>query len=87
MITQSVADGTWAIPPAIAVMLREHLRERRNGAPTCCNEYSRNRRERQIVDLIVKGLTNKEIAEQLNIATDNVKNHKYERSYECLLEE
>jgi DNA-binding NarL/FixJ family response regulator len=32
-------------------------------------------REREIVDLIAEGLSNKEIATKLNLATDTVKSH------------
>ena len=34
-----------------------------------------SKREREVIDLIVEGLSNKEIGQRLNIATNTVKSH------------
>ena len=65
------------IPPAIAVSVCRLLYEEKtsgNGAASLTGARF-TIREQQILNLMLKGLTNKEVAHELNIATDTVKSH------------
>jgi DNA-binding NarL/FixJ family response regulator len=74
---RSVAAGNWAIPSSITFRLFNQLAvgmEVETMDPAMVLNRITNR-ERQIIPLITEGLSNKEIAQKLNIATDTVKTH------------
>jgi two-component system NarL family response regulator len=74
---RSVAQGVKVLPPSLTGSLFSHVIEfalkKRNGKMT--NAVRMTKREREIIVLIADGLSNKEIAQQLNIATHTVKSH------------
>ncbi len=74
---RSVAQGIKVLPPLLTGSLFSHVIElalkKRKGKLT--NAVRMTRREREIIVLIADGLSNKEIALQLNIATHTVKSH------------
>jgi len=74
---RAVAAGRTVLPPAEAESLLARIaREVRNRAPAEVVEAVRiTPREREVIDLIGEGLSNKEIAMRLNIATHTVKSH------------
>ena len=74
---RSVSQGGKVLPPSLTGSLFSHvidlaLRKRRGKA---INAVRMTKREREIIVLIADGLSNKEIAQQLNIATHTVKSH------------
>jgi DNA-binding NarL/FixJ family response regulator len=74
---RSVAQGAKVLPPLLTGSLFSHVIElalkKRKGKLT--NAVRMTRREREIIVLIADGLSNKEIAQRLNIATHTVKSH------------
>jgi DNA-binding NarL/FixJ family response regulator len=74
---RSVAAGNWAIPSSISFKLFNQLAVGSDpGTITPAMVMKRiTNREHQIIPLIAKGLSNKEIAQRLNIATYTVKTH------------
>jgi DNA-binding NarL/FixJ family response regulator len=74
---RSVAQGVKVLPPSLTGSLFSHVIEfalkKRNGKLP--NAVRMTKREREIIVLIADGLSNKEIAQQLNIATHTVKSH------------
>jgi two-component system NarL family response regulator len=74
---RSVAQGIKVLPPLLTGSLFSHVIElalkKRKGKLT--NAVRMTKREREIIVLIADGLSNKEIARQLNIATHTVKSH------------
>jgi DNA-binding NarL/FixJ family response regulator len=72
---RAVANGLAVLPPRLAGVLFSHLA--RQGAPLReADAGSRlTHREREIIELIADGATNKEIASRLNIAVHTVKSH------------
>jgi DNA-binding NarL/FixJ family response regulator len=73
---RSVAQGIKVLPPSLAGSLFSHVIEhavKKKGKIT--NLVRMTKREREIIVLIADGLSNKEIAQQLNIATHTVKSH------------
>ena len=74
---RSVAQGIKVLPPLLAGSLFSHVIElalkKRKGRLT--NAVRMTKREREIIVPIADGLSNKEIAQQLNIATHTVKSH------------
>ena len=74
---RSVASGAKVLPPPLAGSLFsqivEHAALRRKG--NLFKSVRMTRREREVVDQIAEGLSNKEIAQKLDIAVDTVKSH------------
>ena len=74
---RSVAQGIKVLPPLLTGSLFSHvielaLKKRKGKLP---NAVRMTKREREIIALIADGMSNKEIARQLNIATHTVKSH------------
>jgi DNA-binding NarL/FixJ family response regulator len=74
---RSVAAGVKVLPPSLTGSLFSHVIEfalkKTNGKIT--NAVRMTKRERETIALIADGMSNKEIAQQLNIATHTVKSH------------
>lgn len=74
---RSVAAGVSVLPPQMAGSLFSQIARdavARSG-PASMDAVRMTPREREVVDLIAEGLSNKAIAEQLHIATHTVKSH------------
>ena len=74
---RQVASGGDVVPPALTGTLLSHIAKQASalrGTPMMA-PVKMTRREQQITDLIAEGLSNKEIAQRLNIATNTVKSH------------
>jgi DNA-binding NarL/FixJ family response regulator len=74
---RSVAAGADVIPPVLTGRLLSHIADRAidGAAPQARSDVRMTNREREIVGLIAEGLSNKEIAERLDVATYTVKSH------------
>jgi DNA-binding NarL/FixJ family response regulator len=74
---RSVAAGTKVLPPRMTESLFSQIAREVDGQePAQVLEAVRmTPREREVIDLIGEGLSNKEIAQRLNIATHTVKSH------------
>ena len=74
---RSVARGANVLPPPLTGSLFsqivEHATRKRKGNPFAAVKMTG--REREVIGLIAEGLSNKEIARRLNLATDTVKSH------------
>jgi DNA-binding NarL/FixJ family response regulator len=74
---RSVAKGVNVLPPSLTGSLfsqiAEHATRRAQGNPFASVRMTR--REREVMALIAEGLSNKEIASRLHLATDTVKSH------------
>jgi len=74
---RSVAQGVNVLPPSLTDSLFSHVVElalkKRKGKKL--NAVRMTKREREIIVLIADGLSNKGIAQRLNIATHTVKSH------------
>jgi len=74
---RQVANGGDVVPPALTGTLLSHIAKQASvlrNTPMMAS-VRMTKREQQITDLIAEGLSNKEIAQQLNIATYTVKSH------------
>ena len=74
---RSVANGEAVCPPSLCLSLFE-LVASQNAAPASFaikHNLGLTRREQQLVHMISRGLTNKEIALQLNLSEQTIKNH------------
>jgi DNA-binding NarL/FixJ family response regulator len=74
---RSVANGEAVCPPALCLALFEHVASQ-NAEPVhfiVKHNLGLTRREQQLVHMISRGLTNKEIASELNLSEQTVKNH------------
>ncbi len=74
---RSVAQGEKILPPSLTGSLFSHVIENalKKGKGKLVNAVRMTKREREIIALISDGLSNKEIAQGLNIATHTVKSH------------
>ena len=74
---RSVADGVQVLPPRMTSSLFAQIaRAAVQRSPAEAREAVRmTPREREVISLIAAGMSNKEIAARLNLATDTVKSH------------
>ena len=74
---RSVEQGLAVCPPAMARLLFDFVASQRAGLPNnrVRARLGLTRREQQLVPLIGRGLTNKEIASHLRLSEQTVKNH------------
>jgi DNA-binding NarL/FixJ family response regulator len=73
---KSVAEGAKVLPPQLTQSLFSQIVENavRNGKVDS-NDVRMSKREREVMDLIGEGLSNKEIAQRLHLATYTVKSY------------
>jgi len=74
---RSVALGADVVPPALTGTLLSHIAQQASGrrGSDLTEAVRMTKREREIMNLIAEGLSNKEIAQRLSIATYTVKSH------------
>ena len=74
---RSVARGIRVLPPPLAESLFAHVVEQalRRGRGKLPDAVRMTKREREVILLIAEGMSNKEIAQQLNLSTYTVKSH------------
>ena len=74
---RSVADGARVLPPRMTGSLFSQIADEavKRGRETALDAVRMTPREREVIGLIAAGMSNKEIAKRLNIATDTVKSH------------
>jgi DNA-binding NarL/FixJ family response regulator len=74
---RSVSKGIKVLPPLLTNSLFSHVVDHaiKKGKKTLTAAIQMTKREREIIALIADGMSNKEIAQQLNIATHTVKSH------------
>lgn len=72
---RSVHQGEAVCPPRLCRVLFQRVASNGNGHSRPKTRTSLTRREQQLVPLIGRGLTNKEIAAHLNLSEQTVKNH------------
>jgi len=74
---RSVARGMRVLPPPLTESLFTHVIEQalRKGKGRLLEAVRMTKREREIIVLIAEGMSNKDIAQQLNLSTYTVKSH------------
>jgi DNA-binding NarL/FixJ family response regulator len=74
---RSVASGAHVLPPEMTASLFSQIARDAvaKGEPKALEAVRMTAREREVINLIAEGLSNKEIAARLNIATHTVKSH------------
>ncbi|MEA2761982.1 MAG: hypothetical protein QOD47_1266 [Gemmatimonadaceae bacterium] len=74
---RSVADGARVLPATMTGTLFSQIARTAvsRGREAALESVKMTQREREVIALIAVGLSNKEIAKRLNIATDTVKSH------------
>lgn len=72
-----VAEGAHVLPPPMTGALFSQIARDAvaKGRPALLNSVRMTQREREVIDLIAEGMSNKEIASTLHIATHTVKSH------------
>ncbi|SRR6266849_304109 len=74
---RSVANNEAVCPPELCQVLFDYVAEQRLGVPSflITRRLGLTRREQQLVEMIGRGFTNKEIALDLGLSEQTVKNH------------
>ena len=74
---RSVAAGEKVLPPRLTESLFSQIARSAESVPAArvLEDVRMTRREREVIELIGEGLSNKEIAQRLNIAAHTVKSH------------
>ncbi len=74
---RSVAQGANVLPPPLTLSLFSQIADlaARQGKGHALTAVRLTKREREVVDLIVGGMSNKEIAHQLHLATHTIRSH------------
>lgn len=74
---RSVADGAQVLPPRMTGTLFSQIAQVavKRGPAAALDAVRMTQREREVIALIAVGMSNKEIATRLSIATDTVKSH------------
>ena len=74
---RAVAGGANVVPPALTGTLLSHIADQAiiRQTPALADAGRMTKREREVINLIAEGLSNKEIAKQLHLATYTVKSH------------
>jgi DNA-binding NarL/FixJ family response regulator len=74
---RSVASGAHVLPPQLTSTLFSRIAQQalEHGRAEAMEAVRMTNREREVIDLIAEGLSNKEIAARLNIAAHTVKSH------------
>lgn len=75
---RSVAEGKKVLPPSLTDSLFSHIVEyavQSGKADRLMKAVKLTKREHEVVDLIARGMSNKEIANELHIAVHTVKSH------------
>ena len=74
---RSVAEGANVVPASLTGTLLSHIVDQAviRRLPGVAEAVRMTKREREIINLIAEGLSNKEIAQRLNLATYTVKSH------------
>ncbi|HSW30235.1 MAG TPA: response regulator transcription factor [Longimicrobiales bacterium] len=74
---RAVADGAHVLPPEMTGTLFSQIARDAvsKGRPRALDSVRMTPREREVINLIAEGLSNKEIARRLHIATHTVKSH------------
>jgi DNA-binding NarL/FixJ family response regulator len=74
---RSVAQGVHVLPPQMTSTLFSQIAKDAivRGRTEALEAVRLTPREREVIDLIAEGLSNKEIATRLDVATDTVKSH------------
>ena len=74
---RSVADGAQVLPPPMTGTLFSQIAQMavQRGEASALHAVHMTQREREVIALIAVGMSNKEIAQTLSIATDTVKTH------------
>jgi DNA-binding NarL/FixJ family response regulator len=74
---RSVAGGTKILPPNLTGSLFSQIVNNavKKGSPLLKESVSMTKRERQVIELIADGLTNKEIAVKLHLSPHTIKSH------------
>jgi two-component system, NarL family, nitrate/nitrite response regulator NarL len=72
---ERVADDELAAPPQVTAHLARRVRHLAAVSPDAIPEEALTSREREVLDLLAEGLSNKQIAKRLSIQEQTVKNH------------
>jgi two-component system nitrate/nitrite response regulator NarL len=74
---RSVASGTDVLPPPLVGTLFSEIAKEvvSNGVPAVLDSVRMTPREREVIDLIAEGMSNKAIGKELHISTHTVKSH------------
>ncbi|MDQ6690136.1 MAG: response regulator transcription factor [Gemmatimonadota bacterium] len=74
---RSVADGARVLPPPMTGTLFSQIARVavKRGQAAAFESVRMTQREREVIGLIAAGMSNKEIAQRLSVATDTVKSH------------